>query len=83
MTSSRLHTRLPIRAAVITFRGMAARQSLSSLPSKQSSWPSHCHVSKMQRLVPQWKFPGWHSKQFFSSDPFGHCFWLLQRSEAG
>lgn len=61
MTSKRLQTRLPIRAAVITFLGTAARQSLSSLPSKQSSWPSHRHVSKMHRLVPQWKFPGWQS----------------------
>ena len=61
MTSRRLQTRLPIRAAVITFRGTAARQSLSSLPSKQSSWPSHRHVSKMHKLVPQWKFPGWQS----------------------
>uniref|UniRef100_A0A3P8VGL7 Uncharacterized protein n=1 Tax=Cynoglossus semilaevis TaxID=244447 RepID=A0A3P8VGL7_CYNSE len=52
MTSSRLQTKLPIRAAVMTFLGIAARQSLSSLPSKQSSCPSHRHVSKMQRFVP-------------------------------
>jgi len=61
ITSRRLHTRLPIRTTVITFLGTAARQSLSSLPSKQSSWPSQRHVSKMHRFVPQWKFPGWQS----------------------
>lgn len=82
ITSIRLHARLPISAAAITSRGVASRQSFSSLPSKQSSWPSHRHISKMQ-VLPQWKFPGWHASQLASSAPSEQRRWLLQRSEAG